>query len=99
MGSGMPPLNPFPNSLEPPVRLRLSPDNLPNYAKKFIQDRYNFFLQLLLALAVWAVFWPALRGSFLHWDDGFNITEQPYLGLGWKNIIWMFTDTSYAPRY
>ena len=55
---------------------------------------------LLLVALVFAVFYPVLGGAFLHWDDTPNISANLHLnGLGWRQLHWMFTDTTYMWRY
>lgn len=45
-----------------------------------------------LFLVVLVVFWPALRGEFVDWDDKDNFLENPYFrGLSAANLRWMFT--------
>jgi len=45
-----------------------------------------------LFLVVLAVFWPALRGEFVDWDDKDNFLENPHFrGLSATNLRWMFT--------
>ena len=43
---------------------------------------------LLTALA----FVPSLQNEFVNWDDRPNFVENPhYRGLGWSQLVWMFT--------
>ncbi len=52
----------------------------------------------VVVLVTLAVFWPALRGGFLNWDDDVNILTNPhYRGLGWGNLRWMFTTMRNGP--
>jgi tetratricopeptide (TPR) repeat protein len=54
---------------------------------------------LIFALTL-AVFWPAVRGEFLQWDDDVNLTANPHLrGLDGASVKWMFTDAAYMRRY
>ena len=54
---------------------------------------------LLLALAVFASFLPALGSGFVLWDDDMNFTDNPdYRGLTWAHLRWMFT-TVYGGHY
>jgi Flp pilus assembly protein TadD len=48
---------------------------------------------LLLALAVLAVFWPALRCGFVSYDDVDYVTSNPPVqqGLHWQGIKWALT--------
>ncbi|MFI5363587.1 MAG: tetratricopeptide repeat protein [Elusimicrobiota bacterium] len=49
-------------------------------------------IPLLVASATFLVFYGALRGQFLNWDDQVNFLQNPhYRGLGWTQIRWMFT--------
>ena len=50
------------------------------------------FMAALIALAVFAVFAPALVNGFVVWDDDFNLTNNPrYRGLSPAHLRWMFT--------
>jgi tetratricopeptide (TPR) repeat protein len=48
---------------------------------------------LVLAAAVWVVFWPALKCGFINYDDGVYVTENPHIqaGLSWAGLKWAFT--------
>jgi tetratricopeptide (TPR) repeat protein len=47
---------------------------------------------LIVALATFAAFAPALRAAFVTWDDDRNFTDNPYYrGLEWRNLRWMWT--------
>ena len=61
-----------------------------------LQTRLLIFL-LGLTLAVFA----AISGhEFVNYDDSANIYANPHVqSLGWEEIRWMFTDTTYARRY
>lgn len=49
-------------------------------------------IPLALAVITLAVFYPALNGKFLNWDDQANLLDSPYYrGLGWTHLRWMFT--------
>ncbi|HWN93933.1 MAG TPA: hypothetical protein VNT99_02780 [Methylomirabilota bacterium] len=68
--------------------------------------RVSSFRPLRMALiisligVVFVVFRGVLGHEFVHYDDSLNIYDnQNVSGLSWKNIQWMLTDTSYAPRY
>ena len=46
----------------------------------------------LVALLTLAVLSPMLGNGWVEWDDLFNFGENPhYRGLGWRQIVWMFT--------
>lgn len=61
--------------------------------------RWEWFLCLILIAVTAAVFLPVLQASFVEWDDGRNIVNNPHLGLGWEQLRWMFTDCDYVRRY
>jgi tetratricopeptide (TPR) repeat protein len=47
---------------------------------------------LLVAAVTLAVFAPALANDWVEWDDRINFLDNPhYRGLGWRQIVWMFT--------
>ncbi len=49
-------------------------------------------MPLLLGLASFAVFFPALSNQFVNWDDDLMLVDNPYYrGLGWVQLRWMFT--------
>lgn len=49
---------------------------------------------------VFLTFQGVLGHEFVHYDDAFNIYDNPHVSsLSWDNIYWMFTDTMYGPRY
>ncbi len=51
-------------------------------------------LPLLVAVASMIPFLPSLSGEFLNWDDGVGlVTNEAYRGLGWRHLVWMFTNT------
>jgi hypothetical protein len=53
----------------------------------------------LLAITL-AVFAGVCGHEFVHYDDNFNIYNNPHIkGLTWENIHWIFTNASYARRY
>jgi hypothetical protein len=56
--------------------------------------RWPWAWPLAVALVAFGVFWPALGGEFLDWDDALNLVDNPaFRGLGWSNLGWMFTTT------
>ena len=56
--------------------------------------RWPWAWPLAVALVAFGVFWPALGGGFLDWDDALNLVDNPaFRGLGWSNLGWMFTTT------
>jgi protein O-mannosyl-transferase len=51
-------------------------------------------LPLLVAVMTMLPFLPSLSGEFLNWDDGVGlVTNEAYRGLGWHQLVWMFTNT------
>ena len=69
--------------------------------RKTAPSRWQTWAALgVCALAVWAVFGGTRHGSFVLWDDDYNLQQNPHLGgLTWENLRWMFTDTAYSRRY
>jgi protein O-mannosyl-transferase len=63
------------------------------------ERQFDWIMRFFVALFVGVVFWPAIFGSFVNWDDGVNLTDNPHLTFTWENIVWMFTDCHYVPRY
>ncbi|MEI7733147.1 MAG: tetratricopeptide repeat protein [Verrucomicrobiota bacterium] len=62
--------------------------------------RLEWALGLLILLITLAVFWPAVRGEFLRWDDDINILENTHIrSLSAENLRWMGTDMGYVRRY
>ena len=54
--------------------------------------RSSWLAGLLVALATFVVFIPALGNGFVNWDDDENFLWNPhYRGLAWANLRWMFT--------
>jgi len=50
---------------------------------------------LIVFVAAFVAFWPALDGEFVSWDDNLNFGEQNphYKGLDAENLEWMFTES------
>jgi protein O-mannosyl-transferase len=64
------------------------------------EGRLFWGLGALLFLLTLLIFLPGIGGEFLRWDDDINITANPRIGsLTVENILWMFSDGSYALRY
>ncbi len=62
--------------------------------------RLNRYLIALILTLTLTVFSTVRQADFVHWDDGMNIYENPHIrGLTAESLRWMFTDTSYIPRY
>jgi Tfp pilus assembly protein PilF len=54
----------------------------------------------VLVLVPLAVFSSVLHAELVQWDDDINIYANPHIReLNWNTVRWMFTDTSYTPRY
>lgn len=52
----------------------------------------RWLVPALLALATFAVYFPALSNDFVNWDDDVMLVDNPnYRGLGWPQLRWMFT--------
>lgn len=53
----------------------------------------NLALCLLLAIATLIVYAPVVRHSFINYDDGAYIYDNPHVksGLTWQNVRWSFT--------
>jgi len=49
---------------------------------------FRFWPHVILTLTCCAVFWRALSGQFLHWDDTTHITLNPYLQAGDVAHFW-----------
>ncbi|MBU6415225.1 tetratricopeptide repeat protein [Patescibacteria group bacterium] len=67
-----------------------------------ISKRYlELILIFLIIFAVTVVFMRTLDSDFVRWDDGTNITQNPFLthGISIQNLAWMFSDTSYMRRW
>ena len=53
--------------------------------------RHQFLLAIVFVLSL-IPFVPALENGFVNWDDDHNIIENPYYrGLGWSQLLWMFS--------
>ncbi|MBU0986452.1 MAG: tetratricopeptide repeat protein [Proteobacteria bacterium] len=67
---------------------------------KFTVKPKNFFIVVLLGLAVFACYLPTLNNGFI-WDDNYNFIENNnYRGLSLSHLYWMFTtfhDANYHP--
>src|SRR6266850_2148576 len=57
-------------------------------------------LCLLLAVATFAVYLPALRNDFVNYDDSDYVTANSHVqsGLNWENVQWAFT-TGHASNW
>ncbi|RIK68046.1 MAG: hypothetical protein DCC65_04235 [Planctomycetota bacterium] len=64
----------------------------PNGASFPPLSRGDAAVMFLLGVTVLVVFWPALRGEFVHWDDYPNYVENPHIRtLDGASIRWMLT--------
>ena len=62
--------------------------------------RINAYVVATLIAVTLSVFAVVVSADFVHWDDGVNIVENPNIrGVNAQSLRWMFTDTSYIPRY
>ncbi len=62
--------------------------------------RVNGYIIAVLIAVTLSVFSVVRHADFVHWDDGVNIVENPHIrGVSAESLRWMFTDTSYIPRY
>src|SRR5260370_25806369 len=51
-----------------------------------------WLLAPLIFILTFAVFLPTLSAGFVNWDDDKNFLENSnYRGLGWTQILWMWT--------
>jgi protein O-mannosyl-transferase len=68
--------------------------------ESFKSQRYfSLLVPILIAIATFLMFAPALRNGFVNWDDDKNILENiNFRGLGWTRLQWMFT-TFYMGHY
>jgi Tfp pilus assembly protein PilF len=72
--------------------MRMSKDFMKIYDKQM-----KWVFALIVILAVSAVFAPALRGEFLHWDDDGLFVYNPYFrGLDAEHLKWMRTTFWYG---
>ncbi len=56
--------------------------------------RLSAALPLLVCVAAFVAFLPALHAGFVDWDDDRNLLENTgYRGLGWAQLRWMLTAT------
>jgi hypothetical protein len=57
-----------------------------------VVPRPSSLVPLLVAIATFVAFLPALRNGFVAWDDDKNFLANPhYRGLGWIQLRWMWT--------
>jgi protein O-mannosyl-transferase len=66
----------------------------PNFeAAAFSSRRQNIMVCVLLAAAIFSVYFPVLRHPFLNYDDDVYVTSNPYVntGLKWQNLKWAST--------
>ena len=53
-----------------------------------------------IALVTFLAFFPALQNQFVSWDDPENFLANPhYRGLGWPQLVWMFTKSARLGNY
>jgi Tfp pilus assembly protein PilF len=68
--------------------------DLPDH--QFGGRRTTIFLCALLALAVVALYWPALKCGFINYDDPDYFEKNPHVqaGLTWAGVHWAFTTSA-----
>lgn len=53
---------------------------------------FSWAAPVTVAALTFLAFLPALSASFVTWDDDPNFLDNPYYrGLGWSNLVWMWT--------
>ena len=59
----------------------------------FSARRQNIMVCVLLAAAIFSVYFPVLRHPFINYDDDVYVTSNPYVntGLKWQNLKWAST--------
>lgn len=65
-----------------------------------IRDRVvaRWFMPAVVFLATFASFFPVLSNGFVEWDDYENLVNNlNYRGLGWSQLLWMFTTFHMGP--
>ena len=60
----------------------------------------RWIVSVVLALAAFGVFSPALKNDFVNYDDPEYVTSNPHItgGLNWENVVWAFT-TGHASNW
>ncbi|MBI3735386.1 tetratricopeptide repeat protein, partial [Candidatus Sumerlaeota bacterium] len=62
--------------------------------------RQDLNAQIIIVMLVLAVFAPSMSFDFVFWDDEINILNNTHIQqINSENLVWMFTDFSYALRY
>lgn len=57
-------------------------------------------LAAAICLLTIAAFSSSLSAGLVHWDDDINILDNPHIHkVDGQSLAWMFTDSSYTPRY
>jgi protein O-mannosyl-transferase len=76
-----------------------SDDNIDSTAKPFYAN--VMYLSLLLSVATAAVYWQLCQNDFIIFDDATYLLDNKAVqkGLGFANIIWAFTSTTYASNW
>lgn len=60
----------------------------------------NIGFGVVVCLITIAAFSSALTSELVHWDDDINILHNPHIHkINGQSLTWMFTDSSYTPRY
>ncbi|MFO7617449.1 MAG: hypothetical protein R6V75_09375, partial [Bacteroidales bacterium] len=60
----------------------------------FFKEKWNPWAPVLILVATFVVFSPALRNDFVNWEDDVNVTENPFVKqLNGENIKGLFKQT------
>jgi tetratricopeptide (TPR) repeat protein len=58
----------------------------------------SLLIPALIVFATFVAFLPTLQNGFVNWDDeSFLVNNLNYRGLGWQQILWMFTTFHMGP--
>lgn len=62
------------------------------------QGAIRWLCPMIVAVVTCVSFFPALSNGFVDWDDFENLVDNPhYRGLGWGQLLWMFTTFHMGP--
>ncbi|HWB19963.1 MAG TPA: tetratricopeptide repeat protein, partial [Phycisphaerales bacterium] len=61
-------------------------------------QRTRWLTALVLVIAVWLAFWPALNNDFVNYDDGNYIVNNTNIqqGVNWSSLKWAFTSNEWS---
>jgi protein O-mannosyl-transferase len=64
-----------------------------SHVEHVFSSRQDIMICLLLAIAIWSVYFPVLRHPFVNYDDDVYVTNNIYVnsGLTWENFKWAWT--------